>query len=492
MISILTPTSHKAVIEKAIQTVDRLEEVVKVVTEKEHPFDISFFTDTKIIRFDFDWYDNSPPYRISTVTFTESNLLASIFLFLNNHERAFFYLDENSKLYYPFLAYSSMQLGYVISKEQWELMTGGDSHNEAVLAALGHSEISFTAQEINQLFDQAISDAADETLGHFSRKHYINHLLDSQQWENAEGQILSGLETVQQKEAEISYKKQYAQWMSHQLTHPYAAETLQQISELQRECIAHFEAVGEHLQAGLLLMEATETHGLLKAFPSAKDCINKAILIFKEADIHHFLGESLIQKGILLYNWSKEGSPQYYKTAIASFQEALKIFKKEEHPQKYADVKHYLAQIFSEIQVAEKEKPLWSAFSAAAYQEAIEFYENSSHRYQFAMIAHNYATALMGFPEAKKHDNLSKANALFEKALQVRTSYNFPTERALTLLNQLELLWIIHNENQTEEEKNYELMIQKASEVSQLITDPTLLQRASHHMEALEAIKELN
>ena len=492
MISILTPTSHKVALEKAIQTVDRLGELVQVVTEKEHAIDSSFFTDTKIIRFHLDWYDNSPPYRIPEVSYTEANFLASIFLFLNNHERAFSYLEENTRLYYPFLAYSHMQLGYVIPKEQWKFMIEGDAHNEAVLAALGHSEIGFAAEEINRLFEQAIDDAVEESQGHFSRKHFINHLLDTQQWANAERQILIGLESVVQKEAQISYKKQWVQFMSYQLTHPYEANILEQISDLQKECIAHFEAVGQQLQAGLLLMDASEIHVLRSAFPEAKDSINKAILIFKAADIHQFLGESLIQKGILLYNWSKEGSPQYYKTAIASFQEALKVFKKEVHPQKFADIKHYLAQIFSEIQVAQNEKPIWSAFSAAAFQEALEFYETSSHRYQFAMIAHNYATALMGFPEAKQHNNLTKANALFEDALQVRTSSNYPTERALTLLNQLELLWILHNENQSQEEKNYELMIQKATEVSQLVTDPKLLQRASYHMEALEAIKELN
>ena len=179
----------------------------------------------------------------------------------------------------------------------------------------------------------------------------------------------------------------------------------------------------------------------------------------KVEEINEFLGEASLRKATLLYTWSKNGSPQYYKPAINAFQDTLKIFKRDTHPEEFADIHHNLALIYSEIPVSSEEKPIWTAFCASSFKEALAVYKKETHPYQFAMVCHNYATALMGFPEAKQHNNLDKAFGLFEDALQVRSSKDYPFERALTLTNQLELMWLMHNETSKEESENHQLML---------------------------------
>ena len=167
------------------------------------------------------------------------------------------------------------------------------------------------------------------------------------------------------------------------------------------------------------------------------------------------------------------------------------MFKRDTHPQKFADVHHNLALIYSEIPVSSEEKPIWTAFCASSFKEVLKFYTKEDYPYEFAMASHNYATALMSFPEAKLHNNLDKAFGMFEDALSVRTGVAYPFERALTLVNQLELYWIMHNENSEEEAKKYNAMLNKANEIPQLVTDSALIEKANEHIEALKNLKTI-
>jgi predicted esterase YcpF (UPF0227 family) len=107
------------------------------------------------------------------------------------------------------------------------------------------------------------------------------------------------------------------------------------------------------------------------------------------------------------------------------------------------------------------------------------------------MASHNYATALMKFPEAKLHNNLDKAFGLFEDALTVRTEKKYPFERALTLLNQLELYWLMHNEDKAAELKKYNQMVEKATSIAQIINDENLIAQANQHLNQLKNLKTI-
>ena len=107
------------------------------------------------------------------------------------------------------------------------------------------------------------------------------------------------------------------------------------------------------------------------------------------------------------------------------------------------------------------------------------------------MASHNYATALMNFPEAKLHNNLDKAFGLFEDALSIRTEKDYPFERALTLLNQLELYWLMHNENEASELKRYNHMVEKATSIAEMVNDDNLIEQANQHLDQLKNLKTI-
>ena len=150
-----------------------------------------------------------------------------------------------------------------------------------------------------------------------------------------------------------------------------------------------------------------------------------------------------------------------------------------------------LTLLASSFKFASEEKAMWTAFCASSFKEVLAFYTKEHYPYENAMASHNYATALMHFPPAKIHNNLEKASGLFEEALKVRSAKDYPFERALTLMNQLELSWLTHNEAGKDELKKYEDMKAKAEEVKTLVTDSGLIEQADEHLQELEKVKSL-
>jgi hypothetical protein len=134
---------------------------------------------------------------------------------------------------------------------------------------------------------------------------------------------------------------------------------------------------------------------------------------------------------------------------------------------------------------------MWTAFCASSFKEVLAFYNKEQYPYEHAMASHNYATALMDFPPAKIHDNLKKAARLFNEALDIRTADAYPFERALTLMNQLELGWLTNNEGSSEELKKYEEMKSKAEEVKTLVNNEGLISQVEDHLKELEKVKSL-
>ena len=493
MLTILTTTNHNQQVVDIVATINRLDELVKITADINN-----FDTNAKLlivedgeIKTGLDWHDTKPPYIFPTTEFSADNLLALVFYKLGNHQKAFEIVSNKNDLYHHLLIATHLQFGYDISEEHINFLKEQSLHNLAIVYNYGAMLKPETMQTIQNTFESALQEASNDESKLFSVKHYTNFLIDNGHLLDAEKLIKSVIEKAISEEAKNALQVQLSTALMAQIRVPYNQEKLQEILTLHQKSIAFYEANNLKINAGLLLTDAAEVANFQKNFILSKAFINKAILYFKEENIPEFLGEATYQKAILLYTWSKNGSPQYYKPAINTFQNALKVFKRDTNPQKFADIHHHLALIYSEIKVSENEKPIWTAFCASSFKEALAFYTQSDHPYQNAMIAHNYATALMGFPEAKLHNNMDKAFDLFEEALAVRTAEKYPFERALTLLNQLELYWLLHNENDEEETKKYESMLAKANEIHQLVSDTALCEKANQHLEALEKLKTI-
>jgi len=491
MITILAKTSYNKRISEAIRMVDRLNELVTVVNTAEviNYQSKLLLVEDNTISTSIDWYDTEPPYVFPKVTFNTDNLLALIFYKLGNQQKAFEFLSEENTLYNDLLVATHLQFGYDISEEMFAKVEL--RHNQCIIQHYGNYANRCSAEELKNRYKDAIANSEHDDLKIFTAKHYCNFLLDGNAYHEAEKVVRTLQDKALSEEAKNTLNVQLASALMAQLQIPYEENKLEEIADLFQKSIAFYEAKNQKVNAGLLYVDASEIANFQNDFIKSKDLINKAILYFKEEDIPEFLGEAGLRKATLLYTWSKNGSPQYYKPAINAFQDTLKIFKRDTHPQKFADVHHNLALIYSEIPVSSEEKPIWTAFCASSFKEVLKFYTKDDYRYEHAMVSHNYATALMSFPEAKLHNNLDKAYGLFEDALAIRTASAYPFERSLTLANQLELYWLMHNENSEEESKKYTVMLNKANEIKQLVEDKALIKKANEQLEALKNLKTI-
>ncbi len=489
MLTIQTATNTKNKVRHIISSVERLDELVVVTDNELVTNGKMIYIENQKIRNALDWHDTEPPYLFSEIQFSPANLLAFVFYKLGNHQRAFEYISEHDELYRPLLIATNLQFGYEISQEMYDEVFQKSVHNACVLQHYGILQNRSTLSQLKNLYQKALSNAENDEVKIFTAKHYTNLLLDSNAYKEAENVIRSLEGKAISDEAKNALNVQLASALMAQLSVPYSESTLDIIKTLFEKSIAFYESKNLKVNAGLLLIDASEIANFQSDFIGSKEFITKAIRYFKEENITEFLGEAMLRKATLLYTWSKNGSPQYYKPAINAFQDTLKVFKRDTHPQKFADIHHNLALIYSEIPVVSEEKPIWTAFCASSFKEALQFYTKENYPYEYAMASHNYATALMNFPKAKMHNNLDKAAQLFEEALTVRTVEKYPFERALTLLNQLELGWLTHNEDSSEERKKYEQMHKIIKEIKTLVTDKNLIRQANNHLEQLEQLK---
>lgn len=489
MITILTTTKHTSEVETYITSIERLNEIVYISETEANKFPVRLKIIENNIKININWEDETPPYRFPPMPLTRENLLALTYFHLGNHQKAFEFINKNNPLYHHLLLATNLQLGYFIEEKIIE--KNKNKHNQCIIQHYGNIENRWNYETLCNAYELAIQNETDPQDRAFTLKHYSNLLLDVSAFAKAEKHLISQLKTKLCQEAEIALKTQLASSLLGQLQIPYNANKLETISKLQNECLSYLKNKKEPIKEGLICLEAAEIASFKGEYIQAKTLLNKAIANFRQEDIPELLGEASLRKAILLYTWSKNGSPQYYKPAINAFQDTLKVFKRHSHPNQFADIHHNLALIYSEIPVSLEEKPIWVAFCASSFKEALAIYKKETHPYKFAMTCHNYATALMSFPEAKLHNNLNKAFDLFENALSVRTAEDYPFERALSLLNQIELMWLIHNETDKEEIENLELMIKKANEIKYLVNDPTLINKAQEQIIALENLKKI-
>ncbi|MEM6515940.1 MAG: hypothetical protein AAF688_07130 [Bacteroidota bacterium] len=488
MVTVLTTIKYKDEINQLISGVPRLGELVNVIEEENKLEVLSkvIFVDNNLIKAELDWFDTEPPYIIPEVVFNENNFLALVFYKLGNQQKAFEFISENNALYYPLLIATHIQFQYEISEKMFS--NENTVHNQCIISHYGNYVNGYDSTLLKNLYQEAIKTAIDDEFKAFTIKHYCNFLADLNDFQEVERivRLFDGKGLTEK--AKIELELQLASALTAQLEFPYGKEILDEISKLFKKGIEFYESNELKVKAGLLYIDASAIENYKGDLIKSKELINQAILIFKQEDIPEFLGEAGLQKATLLYKWSKNGSPQYYKPAINAFQDTLKVFKRDTHPKKFADVHHNLALIYSEIPVSLEEKPIWTAFCASSFKEVLKFYNKENYPYEYAMASHNYATALMSFPEAKLHNNSDKAFWLFEEALSIRSEEKYPFERALTLINQLELFWIMHNENSDEESRKYSLMLNKANEISRLVTDGHILEKAKEHLLNLESL----
>jgi tetratricopeptide (TPR) repeat protein len=434
-----------------------------------------------------DWFNELPPVLFPEATaFSPEALLGLLFCRLNNFEKAYQYLDNETAL----LSVADIQnrlLHNVLMDDSTlnQPMHFESQHNLAIALLYGHWQHAMSAEEIERRFLQALTLKASRERKAFTVKHYGLFLIDMGRSSDAIELVESFLQSHMSVVAQTEMKAVLCNaWMS-QLVVPYDTDLLEKLKTTLWECLQQYEARCRHAETALLLIDASQVANISNSFSESLGYINRAIDILRKEELQELLGSAILRKGMLLYTWAQNGQPQFYRSALQALQDALQTFTRESAPDVFADIHHHLGVVYSEIQDEVKKKAVWAAVSVASFNEALNFYNKVDYPYEFAMICHNFGNAYTRYPAAIHSDNFDKALAWYREALDIRTARDYPLERCNTLFNYLEASWLAANPSEAFNEDRFNEMWAMATELKALAYNDSLKQDADMQIEKL-------
>lgn len=500
MLSIYATTENHPRIREIIQMEDRLEELIDIFDSLEHkPGNgaMNLLIKKGNIAFPIDWQNQLPPYLFpEEIPLSPENLLGIVFSRLNNMEKAHSWLYKyNPGLYKELDILSRMQEGLPVNGselavhyspfEDYRLM-----HNQAVLGHYNATDQSFDPEKILYFYEEAMKEAPHEEYRAFTTRHCALLLIDLGMAEQAQD-LLQDLPLEQlSSDAATEIRYTLTQSWLQQLAVPYDQEKLELLKSTLWDVLQAYEKQERNAETGLLLLDASHIANISDSFSESLGYVTRAIRLFEAEGLSELAASAQFRKGTLLYTWAQQDNPQFFKPAIESFQEALKVFSKEAAPEVFAEIHHHLGVLYTDMPSEHQKKSIWAGIAVASFQEALNFYTKAAYPYQYGTICNNYGNAFSKFPQAIHTDNYEKALFYYQEALDVRTN-EFPYERAITLLNFLEASWNVGNDPETFNEERFRDMLAKAKEVKQLVSAPDMLEEAQKHLDMLEALKQV-
>lgn len=483
--------------QQAIESEFRLNELVNVVpmTDEASNF-ATLLIREGAIRMVPDWSESLPPVLLPRpLVFTADNLLAVVFMRLGNWEKAYEYARHDRPLADAIDLTNRLQSGVWLTVPARPINGIGTFdtyqrwHNRAVALHYGNLETHPGPEDTMGAYAAALRYAPDAEHRAYTAKHYATLLLDSGQFAEANAVLAEALDPTDSDESRPDYDYelravQYAVWLQ-QLTVPYDMDLLARTKTALWQVLQHYETRQRLVQVGLLLVDAAQVANFQNSFAEALGYISRAIGIFRDEDVPELLANAQYRKGVLLYTWAQNGSPQFYRPAMEAYQEALKVFTQANAPAVFAEIQHHLGVIYSEIPDEVKKKSIWAAVSSSSFQQALAYFTRDDYPYEYATICNHYANALTKYPPAARSDNYAKALGLYRDALRVRIAGAYPYERALTILNYLEAGWYVGEDDPQNQRALYVDMVQKAREVPTLVTDEALIREAESHLQRL-------
>ncbi len=500
MLLVFTQINDLETVNQLIRTEDRLNELVEVIAD-EAPTSTAQKKPQLIVQngqfhIALDWHNQMPPYLFpNPLSLSRETFLGTIFGLLGNLEKVWHYLEGNSLLAdweTMMRIFHNYPIDFEIIKNQ-KITSDFDQYRHQHNLAVAYNYTYFEKQNvpfIKQLYLQAIEKASSQDYKLFTSKHFANFLLDIGQTAEAEKILREALQVAEKEEVKASLQFDLVKTLMNKLAVPYSPELVAELKQMLWTCLQFYEKNQLWAEAGMLLVDASFIANIDNSFSESLGYINKAIKHLESENLAEMVGEAHIRKGTLLYSWSKNGNPQFYRPALEAFQEALRTFTKEETPEIFAEIHHQLGILYAEMPDEDKKRSVWAALSSSSFKEALSFYTKESYPYEYATICNNYANALTNYPPMKKADNYQKALELYKEALEIRTAENFPYERALTLINFLEASWLVSNKDDTFHQERYKEMLEKALEIKYLVSDEKLIAEAERHLSDLKKLEK--
>ena len=364
------------------------------------------------------------------IELNQNNLLGILFAKLDNYEKAHEYLtNHNPSLYKELMFIRNLQMGQyartmnaddLISHynhfEEFRLM-----HNNAIIRHYASTSETFNIEKTKYFYDEAIKSTDLDELKAFTSKHYALLMIDSYQSDIAV-QIIEKIQNNNvSTDAKVELDHTLSQALLQKLTMPYDQELLDKLKDIIWNVNQAYEKAGRTVEEALSLLDASHIANISNSYAESLGYLTKAIKIFEKENLVELAGNAQYRRGILLYTWAQKGNPQFFKPAIESFQHALKVFTKNNTPDVFADIHHYLGVLYSEMPSELKKKSIWAGVSVSSFDEALAFYTKDKYPHQYGMICNNYGNAFTKYPQSCSHRQSRKSAFLLSRS--TRCSY---------------------------------------------------------------------
>ncbi len=442
-----------------------------------------------------DWYNVLPPYLLpESIEFTRDHLLGLVFLKLGNMEKAHDYLHTNGVLWNDATIIHCLQNSIPVNPSGLTSDFGPFDeyrlcHNSAILHHYAASETDFNPDKTRYFYREALNSAPNGEYYAFTARQYAVFLTDMGDLLQAEHLLEDAIKTVLSDDGIPELKAALCGVWLKKLVVPYDQALLANLKNTLWEVLQHYQQQGRTVEEAMLLVDAAQVANYSGSFAESLGYINRAVEMLRREELPELLAQAHYRRGILLYTWAQNGNPQFFKGALDSFQEALKVFTRDETPDVFADIHQYLGVIYAEIPDEVKKKSIWAGISSSSFQQALQFYNKNNYPYEYAMVCNNYANALTKYPEAVHSDNMEKALFYYAEALTVRTPEDWPLERAVTLLNYVETCWFLNLAENGSNHALLEEMIAKTEEARLLSDDPAIVQGVQSQLAKLEELR---
>ncbi|HEY8395050.1 MAG TPA: tetratricopeptide repeat protein [Thermaerobacter sp.] len=160
-----------------------------------------------------------------------------------------------------------------------------------------------------------------------------------------------------------------------------------------------------------------------------------AIELLEDTDFPEIRAELWFQLGSV-YQGLAEGRKGPLLEAARCYQEALKVFRRDSHPEAYALTHMNLALAYLAMPPQDRASRLRAAMAIQSLREALRVFRRDTHPELWASATLNLANALQHAHTAHPADNLREAVALYDEILAVRRPDEDPLGYARVLANQ--------------------------------------------------------
>jgi hypothetical protein len=496
--SLDAPTIHEY-----IESVERLDELVAVQQTDGIRAEVSnaLYINENRIHIRPDWLDKRPAIVFpSEIPFNKNYFLGTVFGMLGNEQKYPQYFTGFPAMLFIFDLIQSIVKGEegdtalenILGRTKFAhpFENYAFNHNIAIALNYGHYSNEINADAIEAHYADALQLAFEPSYKAYTLKYYATFLIDNANSEGALHLLNQQSFMALDDYAKYSLERLWCQAAMKQLNFPCNQQLLAELKDRLWETLQFFDKNGHKTVAAFLWMDAATIANLSNSYSESLGYISKAITYFKDEKQDEMTAQAQLIKGRLFYDWAQSGNPQFYRSALESYQEALSVFKKDQAPEVFAEIHHQLGVIYAELPDENKKRSIWAALSATSFTEALEYYNKVDHPYEFGMICNNFANAYTKYPQGGRTDNFEKAINFYDEALSVRHALQYPTERAITLVNYLEASWKVGNPDDGFNMDRYNDMVAKSNEIKTLTNDKQLISETEKHLQLLEELEK--